>query len=65
MSLERIRDRATAIEQVVKEKYRRNRSQRACGEKNEVEQHGYEDSEKNMEATMRSQSSAQRREGEK
>ena len=30
-----------------------------------MEQHGYEDSEKNIEATMRSQSSAQRREGEK
>ena len=78
MSQERIRDRATAKEPVVKEKYRRNHSQgaggenpmrnhsqRACGQKNEVKQHGCEDSEKNVEATVRSQSSAHRREGEK
>ena len=76
VSLERIRDRATAKEPVVREKYRRshrqgasgenprlNHSRRASGEKKE--QHGYEDSEKNIEATMRSQSSAQRREGKK
>ena len=42
-----------------------NHSQRACGEKNEVKQHGYQDSEKNIEATIRSQSSARRRAGEK
>ena len=37
-----------------------NQSQRVIGEKkNEVRQHGYEDSEKYIEATMRSQSSAQ------
>ena len=78
VSLERIRDRATAKKPVVREKYRRNHSQgasgensrlnhsrRASGEKKTKEQHGYEDSEKNIEATMRSQSSAQRREGEK
>ena len=78
VSLERIRDKSTAKEQVEKEKYRRNHSQgasgenptqnhgqRASGEKNEVKQHGYKDSEKNIEATMRSQSSAPRREGEK
>ena len=47
----RIRDRTTAEEPVVKKKIK--------------EQHGYKDSEKNIEATMRSQSSAQRREGEK
>ena len=39
---------------------RQNHSQRVIGEKkNEVKQHGYEDSEKYIEATMRSQSSAQ------
>ena len=42
----RIRDRTTAKESVVKKM-------------NEVKQHGYEDSEKYIEATMRSQSSAQ------
>ena len=73
-----MRDRATAKKPVVREKYRRshsqeasgqnprlNHSRRASGEKKIKEQHGYEDSEKNIEATMRSQSSAQRREGEK
>ena len=49
---------------------RQNHSTRASGEKKLKEQHGYEDigyedSDKNIEATMRSQSSAQRREGEK
>ena len=44
---------------------RQSHSQRASGENNELEQHGYEDSVKNIEATMRSLSSAQRREGEK
>ena len=39
---------------------RQNHSQRVSGEKKkEVKQHGYEDSEKYIEATMRSQSSAQ------
>ena len=39
---------------------RQNHGQRVSGEKkNEVKQHGYEDSEKYIEATMRSQSSAQ------
>ena len=33
---------------IQKKKHRRNHSQRACGEKNEVEQQGYEDSEKNI-----------------
>ena len=78
VSLERIRDRATAKEPVVREKYRRrhgqgasgenprlNHSGRASGEKKIKEQHGYEDSEKNIEATMRSQRSAERREGKK
>ena len=73
VSLERIRDRATVKKPVVREKHRRshsqgrsgenprqNHSQRVSGEKkNEVKQHGYEDSEKYIEATMRSQSSAQ------
>ena len=73
VSLERIRDRATATKPVVTEKNRRshtqgasgenprqNHSQRVSGEKkNEVKQHGYEDSEKYNEATMRSKSSAQ------
>ena len=45
------------------EDQRQNHSQRASGEKNEVKQHGNEDSEKNIEATMRSQSSAHRRAG--
>ena len=49
----RIRDKTTAKESAVKRRT------------NEVKQHGYEDSEKYIEATMRSQSSAQRREGEK
>ena len=78
VSLGRIRERATAKKPVVREKYRRNHSQgasgenprqnhsrRASGEKKIKEQHGYEDSEKNIEATRRSQSSAQRREGQK
>ena len=72
MSLERIRDRATAKKPVVREKHRlshsqgasgenprQNHCQRVSGEKKEVKQHGYEDSEKYIEATMRSQSSAQ------
>ena len=78
VSLERIRDRATAKKPVVRERYRRshsqgasgenprlNHSRRASGEKMIKEQHGYKDSEKNIEATMRSQSSAERREWEK
>ena len=78
VSLERIRDKATIKKPVEKEKYRRNHSQgvsdenptqnhgqRASGEKNEIKQHGYEDSVKNIDATMRSQSSAQRREEKK
>ena len=44
---------------------RQNQSRRASGEKKIKEQHGNKDSEQNIEATMRSQSSAQRREGEK
>ena len=66
----------SAKKPVVREKYRPshsqgasgenprlNHSRRASGEKKIKEKHGYEDSEKNIEATMRSQSSAQRREG--
>ena len=72
VSLQRIRDRATVKKPVVRETQtepqprskcenpRQNHSQRVSGEKNnEVKQHGYEDSEKYIEATMRSQSSAQ------
>ena len=50
VSLGRIRDRATAKKPVVREKPRQNHSRRAS---------------KNIEATMSSQSSAQRRVGEK
>ena len=44
---------------------RLNHSRRASGEKKIKEQHGYDYSEKKIEATMRSQGSAQRRECEK
>ena len=59
-------DNATAKEPAEKEKFRRNHSQgasgqnptqnhgqRARGEKNEINQHGYEDSVNNIEASMR------------
>ena len=58
VSLERIRDRATAKEQV-RIRYRTAAKESAVTRKNEVKQHGYEDSEKYIEATMRSQCSAQ------
>ena len=41
------------------EDQRQSHCQETSGEKKEVKQHGYEDSEKYIEATMRSQSSAQ------
>ena len=72
------RDRAKAKKPVVRKTYKRSHSQgasgenprlnqrrQASGEKKIKEQHGYEDSEKNIEATMRSQSRPQRRRREK
>ena len=53
------------VNYTTKENPRLNQSRRASGEKKIKEQHGYKDSEKNIEATMRLQSSAQRRAGEK
>ena len=64
VSLERIRDRTTAKEPVVRIRYRTTANE-PVGEKNEVKQHGYADSEKNIEVTMRLQSSTHRRAGEK
>ena len=55
LTLERIRDRTTAKRAVTET------AKEPVARRNEVKQHGYEDSEKNIEATVRSHSSAHRR----